>query len=227
MTARPLDFAFLPMADLSRRPPWSIDIEEQEAELGDELASRRDRYPAMVAKGRGLTQRDADRHILVLGEILADCRLLPDDRSPAACARTLDEARDRRREMRILWEDKIRELRREITIRRNGYPGWIDKGRVTLGVAREKMERIEAVHWRYWMTGFVWDDCLLGRDRVDRARLFRDFHVPRIEWQLQQLDANARWADPAWSSNRAWSEAYCRQWRAERAADPGSLDKAA
>lgn len=223
MITRPLDFDFVPMADMSRRPPWTIDADEQEEELGDELSFRRDRYPVMVAKGRGLTHDDADRHIRIWEEILADCRVVPADRS----VRALDEARQRRQAMRILWEDKVRELRREVLIRRNAYPGWVDKGRVTLGTAREKVARIEAVHWRYWMTGFVWDDCLLGRDRADRARLFRNFHVPRIEWQLAQIDAGARWVDPAWANNRAWSEDYCRQWRAEQAADPQALDMAA
>lgn len=223
----PLDFTFTPMSATSHRAPWSIDLDEQEAELRDELADRRDLYPALVAKGRGLTQEDADRHILVWDEIVADCTVIPADVPADRWGRLTAEARRRRLEARILWEEKVREIRREIAIRRRSYAGKVEKGRMLAGIAHEKIERLEAVHWRYWITGFVWSDCLQDRAPADVARLFRDFEVPRIEWHIAAIDAGERWAQPDQVPDRAWAERYCRTWRADRACGLVSMEEAA
>ena len=143
MTAPPLAFDFAlatPAIDraggpllLSIRPLWSIDRAEQLAELGREIGYRATAYPRMVDTGR-LKQADADRHVRILESVLLD----------------LDDVADRPRATGT-WPAMIRELRRELALRRNLWPKLIDSGRMKPADACRHMEALEAAHWACWI----------------------------------------------------------------------------
>ncbi|NIJ34303.1 hypothetical protein [Sphingomonas oligoaromativorans] len=226
MNARPLDFGFTPMSPLSHRPPWSIREEEQEEELRNEIRHRRDFYPMLVRQGRGMSPQEAEHHILVWDEIIADCCSYA-DRSPQIWAEHVSARRAERKLALVSWDAKVRELRRELAMRRNAYPRRIEANRLNKVDATLQMERLEAVHWRYWVDGFVWSDCLFDQPVGQRCAMFRNFEVPRIEWELAQIDAGARWARPVDPADRAWLTEHCRMWRADRRSTVQALDNAA
>jgi len=64
----------------------------------------------------------------------------------------------RERTLTNRWEAKVRELRREIAIRRNGYPKSIEKGRLRERDAGPWLEAIEGVHFTYWIRLEHWDE---------------------------------------------------------------------
>lgn len=56
----------------------------------------------------------------------------------------------------IAWPDKVEALRREITHRRASFEADVSKGRLDPAEARDRLERIEAVHDKYWRQMFAW-----------------------------------------------------------------------
>ncbi|HEV2747524.1 MAG TPA: hypothetical protein VGW34_09535 [Allosphingosinicella sp.] len=144
MTARPLGFDFPLMSELSRRPPWQVGGDEQLRELDEEIAHRRDFYPRLAARG-AMSIDEGARHIAILLAIRAD----------------VDGGADRAE----TWETKVRELRRELGLRRGAWPRKVAKPGDPLdeATARARMERLEAVHWRYWVRLEFCDDlCTTG-----------------------------------------------------------------
>ncbi|SFR86864.1 hypothetical protein [Sphingomonas jatrophae] len=158
MTLRPLGFDFpatAPEQDgirLSGRRPETIDRDEQLAELGDELSHRRAAYPEMIRKG--LIQRaDADLHVTILAAIRDEVavRAAAAETPGAPIGPTLAEIEARVAACTVSWDEKIRELRRELALRRNMWGKRVAKGLMSAAEARRRMERLEAVHWSYWM----------------------------------------------------------------------------
>lgn len=161
VTAHPLTFDFplmsppvdrpgLPPLRLSLRPPWRVPADERLLELLAERDRRRGAYPKLVRDGR-MTADDADRHQAILARIAEDFADRPIGQSGAAWLRWNEEWLSHFDAAPWRWADKVRELRRELALRRNTYPKWIAARRVDEGEARERMERLEAVHWRYWI----------------------------------------------------------------------------
>lgn len=132
MTLKPLDFDFPLMSGLSRRPPHAVDQDELLLEVDEELAHRRKFYGRMVERGK-LKREDAARHIAVLLAIRSDL------------AGRWDRS--------YSWEEKVRELRRELAMRRNMWPRAVASATHPLNSveAARRMERMEALHFAYWM----------------------------------------------------------------------------
>lgn len=146
MTLKPLAFDFPLMSDLSVRPPHAVPADEGLAEVRQELAEREGFYRRLVAKGT-MAQADADRHIAIFAAIAAD--LTADARSAGQLPSST-----------FAWDAKVRELRRELALRRNRWPKRIDAPSDPLdqATAVRRMERLEAVHFRYWVELFGADD---------------------------------------------------------------------
>lgn len=129
---KPLGFDFPLMSAISRRSPWSIEADEMLLEVDEELAHRRTFYKRLVDRGQ-LGEEEAVRHIAVLLAIRSDL------------AGHWDRS--------VAWEAKVRELRRELQLRRNAWPKRIASAAHPLSAdeARRRMERLDALHVRYWM----------------------------------------------------------------------------
>ncbi|MDX3886322.1 MAG: hypothetical protein QHC65_18020 [Sphingomonas sp.] len=168
MTLQPLDFRFAlttPPRDmgtdkdplrLSVRPLHTIPLDEMLAELRHESARRHDLYPRWIQAGR-IGRDEANHHIALLEQILDDMT----EADPAAGWPARDQFRRMKQERRsrspFTWDQKVRELRREIDVRRNAWPSQIAGGRRPVIEARASMERMEAIHWRYWIRCDHWD----------------------------------------------------------------------
>lgn len=138
---KPLDFDFPVMSELSVRPPHAVSVEEMIAEVGQERADRESFYRRLVAKGT-MSQADCDRHIALVGAILSDLK------AGFGSAESFG------------WDVKVRELRRELQLRRNRWPKRIGSPSDPLdkATATRRMERLEAVHFHYWVELFGADD---------------------------------------------------------------------
>lgn len=134
MTLAPLGFDFPLMSPLSTRPPHAVPREEMLIELDEELNARAHSYPLLVAQRR-MKEEEARRHIAVLAAVRDD---LADPAAPAG--------RDG-----FPWDAKVRELRRELAIRRNAWPQAIRARRLGAAEAARRMERLEAVHFAYFV----------------------------------------------------------------------------
>lgn len=151
MTLRPLTFDFplmTPPVDrgenqppliLSRRAPWTIEPADMCGELARELSHRRSFYPRLVAESR-MKQSEADHHIALLDAIHRDMTGIDVDRAATGT-----------------WDPKVRELRREIAMRRALWPKRIAAGRMREADATPHMEALEAVHFQYWIRLDHWD----------------------------------------------------------------------
>ncbi|MEA3053514.1 MAG: hypothetical protein QOG72_2417 [Sphingomonadales bacterium] len=146
MTLKPLDFDFSLMSDLSVRPPHSVPEEEMLAEVEQTLADRSVFYRRQVERGK-MRVDEAERHIALLADVAADLRGRPAG-EPAAFA----------------WEAKVRELRREIAIRRNRWPKRIDSHVDPLdrATAARRLEQLDSVHFHYWVRFAFADDLVAG-----------------------------------------------------------------
>lgn len=116
------------------------------AELERELEERKRVYPGLVKKGR-LKQEEADRRIALFEEIRAD---LAQAFHPDIMQR-FDLARSDRK---FAWREKIAELRRELALRERFYPDRISKGRLTEGLARQRIADMQLVHDLFWRKMF-------------------------------------------------------------------------
>lgn len=175
---KPLDFDFPLMSEISRRPPYAVDHDELAGEIDTELADRSAFYARMAARAK-MSQADADRHIDLLAAI----------RDDLAFAYTRDAGWLGQRHG---WDAKVRELRRELAIRRNTWPKRIANAAdpLDLVTAALRMERLEAVHFKYWIELFQFDvdEDLQPADRRSRIRAE---HWRRWQWQREQLAAEA------------------------------------
>lgn len=187
MTLAPLGFDFPLMSALSVRPPHAVAPGEWLAEIEEELATRERAYPVFVRERR-MAEAEAARHIALFRAIAADFGGAP---APAA----------------FPWDAKIRELRREIALRRNVWPKQIGQRRMDAGKAALRMERMEAVHWRYWIALDHCDE--FGQYTADREaqRERVRAYVWRVEtWERAAADAGDPAARPEYStaSREAW-----------------------
>jgi hypothetical protein len=193
MTLAPLTFAFPLMSEISRRPPFAIEPDECLLELEEEVAHRRTFYGRMVAQGK-MSGADAGRHQALLAAILSDVAGKPSSA--------------------YSWDAKVRELRRELALRRNAWPKKIASPADPLDAAgaAKRMERLEAVHWRYWVRLDHWDpstpDGLASCD--GRTRELRAFMWRVDQWERAEADAGNPAARPDRSSAamEAWFHAH-------------------
>lgn len=180
MTLAPLDFDFALMSPLSRRPPHAVPREEMRAEIEQELADRAALYGRLVDKGK-LAAADAARHVAILEAVRDD---LDEAGAPAGPG----------------WEAKVRELRRELALRRNAWPKRLARpgDPLTEAAAARRMERLDAVHFLYWIEFFACDFGIpadLGPGRTLDQALDR---VRAWAWRVSAWEREAaRRGDPA------------------------------
>ena len=188
MTTRPLDFTFPLMSDLSKVAPHTIPVDEQLLEVELEEDYRLRTYPAQVKRG-AMTEDGVNRHLVIWKQIRLDLTQPPADFPPLARQHYWQEWCDRRAASPVRWADKVRELRRELAMRRNFYPKQIQKGgdRAELG---RRMERLEAVHFSYWISMDYLDPIAEPKDQ-GRDRL-RRFMARRDRWIVDAWQAGDR-----------------------------------
>ncbi|QNQ09290.1 hypothetical protein [Sphingomonas alpina] len=166
MTGRPLTDDFAMKSSLAVRAPRAVPLDEQMIELQTELERRIRVYPGLVAADK-LKQEEADQHIAVWRAIIADHHRLA-----ASIARHCHQAYAVNPAPYCFdWPTRVRELRRELQLRRNAYPKWIDApaNPLTVATAAQKLECLDAVHARYWHQLFAFSPPHVARD-ADPAR---------------------------------------------------------
>lgn len=104
-------------------------------ELREEMASRRNLYPALVAKGR-MTADVMARELRVMSAILWE-HIFPIEARPP-------------KQPYATWTEKVHALRREIGLRRTLYPRWILAGRIDPAIAETRLTILEELHELYW-----------------------------------------------------------------------------
>lgn len=176
MTARALTDDFPLRSALAVRAPRDVAADELRLELEQEAGRRRKVYPALIARG-ALKEEDADHQQAVWAAMIADLRRdegLPTDRYV------------------LTWEARIRELRRELALRRNAYPKWIDSptNPLTAADAQRHLERLDAVHWWYWMELFAFAPD--GRRAADDARRAHHIALRELARREPAIDAAIR-----------------------------------
>lgn len=137
MPERPLARDFAACSPLlGTDQPVYVSTADCLAELQEEMDRRRRVYPRFVDKGT-MTPEVMERHLLAW-------QVMVDDHAWALGKRALS--------YRLTWEDRVRELRRELTLRRVAYPKWIANptNPLTEEKARAKLQRLDYVHHRYW-----------------------------------------------------------------------------
>lgn len=189
MTARPLTYDFPLMSPMSSTAPHAIPIDEQLLELEIEEDYRARAYPGQVKRGT-MSEEEAVRHMAIWKQIRLDVAPPPADLPPKAIERYWNEWVDRRAASPIRWADKVREIRRELAMRRNFYPKQIQRGGDSAELA-QRMERLEAVHFAYWIELQYFDAIAepkaAGYARLGRANAMRD------RWLVDAYEA----AEPA------------------------------
>ena len=158
MTQRSLTDDFPLRSGLARRHPGDIDNDELLREVDQELDRRRAAYPALVTRGT-LSREEAEQHIATWATIRDDWRRLEHRLERLLGSRADGTALTLRRAPAAYagtWDARVRELRRELAIRRAAYPKWIANAGnpLTADDAALRLERLDAVHWRYWMQLF-------------------------------------------------------------------------
>lgn len=140
--------AFPLASELSRRAPRALDRDELLIELEEEYHRRQRFYPTQVKKG-AMTETQADHFLGLWAALIADHR-----RADHAVA-TLRGARPHGEPdpFTFDWPARIRELRRELAMRRAAYPKWVASvtNPLTEFDAVKKLERLDAVYHRYWL----------------------------------------------------------------------------
>lgn len=178
MTLHPLGFDFPLTCELAVRPPHAIDRDEQLAEVDRELADRALLYDRFVTRGK-MSADNAELHIGILRAIALD----------------LGGAAEAGR--RYSWSAKVRELRRELAIRRGAWPKRVASPSDPLdqATAAQRMEALQGVHFAYWIELRFCDEFGRGAtldETLDmvRARVFQVMAWERDQW-LQGGDARA------------------------------------
>ncbi len=181
MTARPLERDFLLVSPIvgDHATPDYVTAEDCLLEMDAEMDRRRAAYPKFVEKNQ-MTPEQMRWHIDVWAAMIDDhVRTLPLGARRAA------------EPYRYTWEIRIRELRRELAMRRAAYPKWIANPAhpLDLDVARAKLVALDHVHYRYW---YGW--CLLPPV---------PFTHPREAGDVLALDAPQYLAHPIIEARRA------------------------
>ncbi|GAM00741.1 hypothetical protein [Sphingomonas parapaucimobilis] len=191
MTLRPLTDDFAMRSADTTTPPHLVDRRAMLVELEEELDKRIRVYPGHVER-RLMSREDAEHHIVVWRAIIADFH-----RDEAAAARrdghgyAIDPA-----PYTHDFDARVRELRRELATRRNAYPKWIASpaNPLTAETATRKLTRLDAVHWRYWMHLFAFDE---RGDPLDLTRLAHAAEREMLNRAAAWRDASARGGIPA------------------------------
>lgn len=190
MTLKPLIGDAFPLASVgAAQAPHMVERGDMLIELDEELDKRLRVYPAQVARGT-MTQDASDRHLALWRAIVADHH-----RGEAAIARlmrrpyAIDAA-----PLALDWDGKVRELRRELAMRRNAYPKWIASptNPLTAPAAARKLAAIDAVHWRYWMELYCFSDAPRETDLRRHAHAAeREADVERDAWAAARAEGGA------------------------------------
>lgn len=152
MTARPLERDFPLRSPLSVRLPIDVPRDELLLELEEEMDKRRRVYPGFVDR-QTMTQDQANHHLAVWQALIDDHRRIDamgDIYQRVGMGPQLRTHNDP--PWRGTWDGRVRELRRELALRRTTYPKWIASptNPLTQADARQKLERLDAIHHRYW-----------------------------------------------------------------------------
>lgn len=162
MTGAPLSADFPWRSPLSQRAPGhGVPLLDQLAAVEAELARRRapTGYQRQVDKG-ALTAAQAAEHIAILDAIRHD---LATDCFPAERNLALAQGREppsppHRAGPDFPWEAKVREIRRELAIKRNTLPRHVASATNPMSEpeARRILECWDALHWLYfaYLAGF-------------------------------------------------------------------------
>lgn len=167
--------------------PCDVPLQVMIDEALRELAGRRQRHPGYVATER-MTERESAHELAVMASIVADLRMAQASWRPSGIAFAPDKT--------VTWTAKVETLRRELAIRRAAYPRWIERGQLNAAVAHGQMERLEAIHWMYWVNAMFW----LPDERMDDAatlaatRAFMRAHLPAYHAACdQRADTTEQW----------------------------------
>ena len=199
-----LDHHFPCLSDASAAPA-SVPLRLQLAEIERELHQRRESYPGRVDKGR-MTAHDAEYGVDIVRAIAEDLRhqQLLDQWSESFQRTGQDDAEIWARveaqqltAARALapfrWAELVTALQREILLRRRYYPQWVAKKTLDPIRARHQLERIEAVHFLYWVGArHFMPDALHGR----RDQIWAAKGILRSAWAEAWHDHRAQF-DPA------------------------------
>lgn len=163
--------AFYTCISAESADPETITVQQQLDELDRELHARRAAYPRRIQNGQ-LSQEEADYHLAEFQVLVDDARarqaliVWHDGGKQAEAWAALQrlDARVADHMTRWTWSDLVAGLRREIDLRRRGYPRWIAKGSLTKDDARHRLERLEAVHFKWWRLGHHYMPDQLARE---------------------------------------------------------------
>lgn len=164
-------------ADFFARMTTSIERADMITEIAIELAYRRATYPKRIELGR-IDADQAARQIAIIGEIRDQLPHRGNDHGEGDATFT--------------WSDKVRELRREITMRRLLYPRWIAdrQNPLTREAAILRLARIEAVHELYWyLCCFAYIDIEMAH-RIITARHDQRDGAGIAPWQIPAITGN-------------------------------------
>ena len=198
-----IDFLF-PCLSPESADPQTIPTRLLREELERELHQRRSSYPSRVDKGR-MRPYDAERGIDIMRGLVEDrktCEALDlwyeqqdtpqgDDlwnalnRQEAIADAALQSFR---------WSEVIIALQREILLRRKYYPQWIAGGTLEPLRARHQLERIEAVHYYWWvgMHRFMPDHLHNKQDAMRQPGPEREEFTRCIREQRNRFDYSTR-----------------------------------
>lgn len=164
-------------ADFFDRMVEPIARAQMRTEIESELAYRRATYPKRIELGR-LDPDQAERQIAILGEIRVQLPHPGNNHAEGEAA--------------FSWADKVRELRREITMRRQLYPRWIadPKSPLTRETAILRLARMEATHELYWyLCCFSYIDIQMAH-RINNTRREQRDAAGIAPWQIPAITGN-------------------------------------
>lgn len=155
-----IDYLF-PCLSPESADPQTIPTRLLRDELERELHQRRNSYPARVDKGR-MHRHDAERGIDMMRALVEHYRRIETmdawyEGQDTPQGDTLWQAhlkQDAIAEAALQpfrWSEVVIALQREILLRRKYYPQWIAGGTLEPLRARHQLERIETVHFHWWV----------------------------------------------------------------------------
>lgn len=132
-------------SELSKREPGSITIAEKIAEMLEETRRRDNAYPRFINAG-SLAPEAAEHQQKVWKAITIDYQRL------AACTHWTMKPDYDRFPFTGDWRGRVAEIRRELQMRRNAYPRWMESptNNMDRGTATRKLEVLDAIHDDYW-----------------------------------------------------------------------------
>lgn len=153
--------------------PGAIPVQMLLAEMERELLQRRTVYPGRVEKGimdRAAAEHGIDIAHALTEDLRADAMIgqivnMPAGATPPADAWSAYNHQRSQADAALRafrWPDIVAALQQDIAHRRDYYPRWVSRGTLDPTAARQQLERIEAVHFRWWVLGHhfgtLWSD---------------------------------------------------------------------